>query len=115
MHPASATVATIGCVNKIQLDIRCTLRLWDLASARTLHTLEGHKSGVWGALVLADGARALSWSEDWSLILWDLQSGRAIARFIGEAEITTAVAARDDLFVAGAANGAVHILELRGG
>ena len=92
-----------------------TLRLWDLASAETLHTLQGHDGAVSGALVLADGARALSWSKDWSLILWNLHSGRAIARFIGEAEITTVVAARDDLFVAGSANGAVHILELRGG
>lgn len=92
-----------------------TLRLWDLASGRSLQTLEGHTGTVEGAVVLGGGARAVSWSEDWSLILWDLRTGKALARFIAEADITVALAAAQNLFVAGAANGAVHILELREG
>lgn len=92
-----------------------TLRLWDLASGRSLQTLEGHTGTVEGAVVLGGGARAVSWSEDWSLILWDLGTGKALARFIAEADITVALAAAQNLFVAGAANGTVHILELREG
>ena len=44
-----------------------------------LQTLEGHSAAVDGAVVLADGARALSWSEDGTLRLWDLASGASRA------------------------------------
>jgi WD40 repeat protein len=42
-----------------------------------LQTLEGHSSWVYGALLLAGGARALSWSWDNTLRLWDLASGES--------------------------------------
>jgi WD40 repeat protein len=62
--------------------------------------------------VLADGRRAVSGSRDNTLRLWDLESGEVIATFTGDAAITCVAVARDDLFVAGSANGAVHILRL---
>lgn len=40
--------------------------------------------------------------------------GACLARFAGDAAITFIAVARDDLFVAGSANGAIHILDLRG-
>ncbi len=49
---------------------------------------------------------------DNTLRLWDLESGEVIATFTGDAAITCVAVARDDLFVAGSANGAVHILRL---
>jgi WD40 repeat protein len=39
-----------------------------------LATLEGHQSGVYGALALEDG-RILSWSGDGTLRLWDSNGG----------------------------------------
>jgi WD40 repeat protein len=53
-----------------------TLRLWDLASGES-RKLEGHSSSVSGAVLLAGGARALSWSLDNTLRLWDLASGES--------------------------------------
>ena len=38
-------------------------------------TLTGHNSSVRGALLLPDGRRALSWSDDNTLRLWDLETG----------------------------------------
>jgi WD40 repeat protein len=78
-----------------------TLRLWDLETGESLHTLEGHTDGVSAVAVLADGRRAVSGSWDGPLRLWNLESGETVAAFTG-----------DDVFVAGAANGAVHILRL---
>jgi WD40 repeat protein len=54
-----------------------TLRLWDLESGEG-RPLQGHSGSVGGALLLPDGRRALSWSNDASdgtVRLWDLESG----------------------------------------
>jgi WD40 repeat protein len=89
-----------------------TLRLWDLETGDNLRTLQGHTDHVLAVSVLADGRRALSGSNDGTLRLWDLESGEVIATFTGDAAITCVAVARDDLFVAGSANGALHILRL---
>jgi WD40 repeat protein len=89
-----------------------TLRLWDLETGENLRTLEGHTGWVGSVAVLADGRSVLSGSDDGTLRLWDLESGDVIATFIADAGITCVAVARDDLFVAGSANGAVHILRL---
>jgi WD40 repeat protein len=36
--------------------------------------LAGHEGSVSGALLLPDGRRALSWSDDRTLRLWDLEA-----------------------------------------
>ena len=89
-----------------------TLKLWDLESGQLLRTIEGHTERVNAVAVLPDGRRALSGSRDRTLKLWDLESGCCLATFTGDAAITSVAAAGDHLFVAGAANGALHILRL---
>ena len=91
-----------------------TLRLWDLETGAELRRFEGHEGWVNSVAVLADGRRALSGSEDRTLRLWDLETGACLALFGGDATFTAVAVVRDDLFVAGSANGAIHILDLRG-
>jgi WD40 repeat protein len=43
-----------------------------------LRTLAGHENSVLGALLLPDGKRALSWSFDKTLRLWDLEMGNQV-------------------------------------
>jgi WD40 repeat protein len=81
-----------------------TLRLWDLETGASLRTLAGHTGGV--SAVLADGRRALSGSWDNTLRLWDLETGESLRTIKGHTDGV------NDVFVAGAANGAVHILRL---
>jgi WD40 repeat protein len=90
-----------------------TLRLWDLASGETLRTLEGHTSRVSAVAVLGDGSRALSGSYDHTLRLWDLATGECLAEYYADAAIRCVSFARDDLIVAGSADGHIHILEIR--
>ena len=90
-----------------------TLRLWDLETGETLQTLEGHTDGVSAVAVLADGSRALSGSDDHTLRLWDLETGARLAEFTADAAISCGALARDDLIVAGSADGRIHILEIR--
>jgi WD40 repeat protein len=90
-----------------------TLRLWDLATGATLRTLEGHTSPVNAVAVAANGSRALSGSGDHTLRLWDLTTGDCLAEFYADAAIGCVAFARDDLIVAGSADGRLHILEIR--
>jgi WD40 repeat protein len=90
-----------------------TLRLWDLATGNSLHRLEGHSDRVTMVALSADGRRALSSSFDHTLRLWDLATGESLAEYIADAAIDCAAFARDNLIVAGSADGKIHILEIR--
>ncbi len=60
-----------------------TLKVWDLASGRTLATLEGHAVTVLACAVTPDGRRVVSASADKTLKVWDLESGRPLATLQG--------------------------------
>jgi WD40 repeat protein/tRNA A-37 threonylcarbamoyl transferase component Bud32 len=57
------------------------VRLWDLTSRRLIHRLVGHTHIVWCVALSPDGRRALSGSEDKSMRLWDVATGREVRRF----------------------------------
>lgn len=54
--------------------------------------LDGHISWSKGVAISADGSRALSGSDDDSVRLWDLQSGKELKRFDGHEDDVTSVA-----------------------
>jgi WD40 repeat protein len=90
-----------------------TLRLWDLTNGVALRTLEGHTSTVFAVAISADGKCALSGSFDHTLRLWDLTSGECVAEYTADGPIYSVGFVRDDLVVAGSADGRIHILEIR--
>jgi WD40 repeat protein len=61
-----------------------------------LRTLDGHSASVWGVAVTPDGKRAVSASADDTLIVWDLESGRAIETLQGHSDSVIAVAVTTD-------------------
>jgi hypothetical protein len=91
-----------------------TLWLWDpVHGGGALRILKGHTAQVRAVEVLADRCRALSGSDDHTLRLWNLETGECLAEYSADAQIGCVAFARDDVIVAGSADGKVHILEIR--
>jgi len=61
-----------------------------------VRTLEGHSDVVDGVAVTPDGRRAVSASQDKTLKVWDLESGRALCTLEGHSDRVTAVAVTPD-------------------
>jgi WD40 repeat protein len=55
-----------------------TVRLWELPSGRSLMTLRGHPSGVWGVALAADGGLLASAGVDGTVKIWDATSGACL-------------------------------------
>ena len=89
------------------------LRLWDLVTGETLSTFAAHTQPVMATAVSRDGGRAISAAADNTLRLWGLPAGDCLAVYTADAPINCAAFARDDLIVAGSADGRIHIVEIR--
>jgi WD40 repeat protein len=90
-----------------------SIYVWELGDGKLAHKLAGHRGRVNAVVVTPDSRLAISASADQSCRVWDLHAGKTVATFSGEAEITVVGAASNQVFIAGAWNGAVHILRLR--
>jgi serine/threonine protein kinase/WD40 repeat protein len=88
-----------------------TVRLWDVRTGRQLRSFAGHQTGVNCLAVSPDGQRILTGTGtrvmdrdgrnmpagwDYRVRLWDVDSGREIARFEGHTKSITAVAFSPD-------------------
>ena len=80
-----------------------------------IRTLEGHAGRVNAVALTADGRRAVSASDDRTLKVWDIESGKMIASFTGESYMLSCAFSPDgQTIVAGEASGRVHFLRLEG-
>jgi WD40 repeat protein len=73
-------------------DVSPDVQLWDVATARLMQTIQGHKAMVMAVTFSPDGKRVLSGSRDKSVKLWDLATGQTIRTFEGHSDIINAVA-----------------------
>jgi WD40 repeat protein len=69
---------------------------WDLAAARELRRLEGHRKPARCVLFLPDGRHALSGSHDGTIRLWELATGRSLPEFLGHSATVHALALSPD-------------------
>ncbi len=95
--------------------------LWPLkpnlesANEGALRTLVGHSFWVFAVDLAPDGKTAISASDDRTLKIWDLLTGKEVASFSGEGEFDCCAFAPDGVtVVAGDRSGRVHFLRLEG-
>ncbi|KAG1659533.1 hypothetical protein FOA52_016156 [Chlamydomonas sp. UWO 241] len=55
-----------------------TIRVWDVWSQSTLHTLDGHTSAVLSITFNADGTLLASCASDGTLRMWDVRTGNLL-------------------------------------
>ena len=94
------------------------VKVWDVETGRELLVLADEVPGIFGVLDIAvtpDGQRLVVASDNQTLTMWDLTSGKAIARFTGDSSLfCCAIGPDGETVVTGERSGAVHFLRLQG-
>jgi WD40 repeat protein len=62
-------------------------------------TLEGHTAPVTAVAFLVGGRYLISWSEDKTLILWDVRSGAAIDRLFLDSKVSCVTSVENRVFM----------------
>src|SRR5262245_33530969 len=73
-----------------------TVKLWDAASGKVLHTLKGHENQVFGVAFNNDSTMLASGSQDKTIRLWNPQDGAFLRDLKGHTDIVVAVAFSPD-------------------
>ena len=94
-----------------------TLRVWDLASGKCVHTLEGHTGRVENVAITPDGRQVVSGGNDPRLRVWDLESGECLHTLEGHKGSVEAVAITPDgrRIVSGSADNTLRVWDLVSG
>jgi len=73
-----------------------TLRVWELATGKSLASLEGHTNTVSSVAVTSDGTRVVSASDDKTVRVWDLATGKCLDSLKGHTNYVNGVAVTPD-------------------
>jgi WD40 repeat protein len=73
-----------------------TIKLWDVATEKEIHTFAGHDGSVHSVSFSPDGCTALSGSWDETLKPCDVETGKELRTFTGHTDIVRSVALSPD-------------------
>lgn len=80
------------------------VRVWDLATKKCRHELEGHENKVYAVIIDPERNRCISTSMDTQIIIWDLATGAPLYKLHGHTGLVGLVSLRDNTLVTAAAD-----------
>lgn len=90
------------------------VRVWNMATGRSIHTLRGHTSTV-RCLKMSDAKTAISGSRDTTLRVWDLESGTCKNVLVGHQASVRCLAIHGDYVVSGSYDTTARIWSISDG
>ena len=88
--------------------------MWDAETGERLRELTGHRGRVWSVDFSPDGRRIASGSDDWTVAVWDAQTGERVTILALDGEIASvAWHPHGRALAAGDNGGDVYLLECR--
>lgn len=91
----------------------CNLIVWDMTTGTELFTLAQHNASIMGVILTPDGTRALSYSEDNTIQLWDIKdTGRRLSMLDVHRIFTQVYASMNMSYIAVMLGGNSHIIPL---
>jgi WD40 repeat protein len=69
-----------------------TIKIWDLATGKLLHTLTGHSDEVNSIAISSDGKTIVSGSRDKTIKIWDITTGKLLHTLTGDSNEVVLVA-----------------------
>ncbi len=88
-----------------------SIKLWDVAAKKELHTLTGHSDRVLSIAMAPDGKTLASASEDRSLRIWEIDTGKQQSALFDNNGAVSSVAFADGgrTLISGASDGAIKL------
>lgn len=90
----------------------CNLIVWDMTTGSEVFTLAQHNASIMGVILTPDGRRALSYSEDNTLQLWDIESGQRLSMLDVHRNFTCVFSSLNVSYLAVLLGGNSHLLPI---
>jgi len=94
-----------------------TIKIWDLATGKSIRDLTGHLSNVSALAFSSDSRFIASGSTDKTVKLWDVQSGKAIRTFEGHFTLISSIAFSPDrkTIASGSYDNSIKLWDIKSG
>eukprot|EP00040_Diaphanoeca_grandis_P005525 m.33210 g.33210 ORF g.33210 m.33210 type:complete len:569 (-) comp16774_c0_seq1:338-2044(-) len=106
-HNVVTVLAAAGENHVISCSDDHSLKVWQVRPPKVLHTLVGHRGGVWSCAT--EGTTVVSGSTDHDLRVWDFMQGKCIHQLSGHTSTVRCVSVKGNTIVSGSRDSTVRV------
>lgn len=94
-----------------------TIKIWNMHTGKSLHTLSGHSRGVNSIAISRDGRTLASGSDDKTIKIWNLLTGKLLRTLNGHSDLVASVAfsPNEQILASGSSDGTINLWDYRTG